>query len=151
MEAGRQEKTWRAIVYYEEDVPPNTEDDFKKYDDIWIHYYVCSGSKLAENASLSFAERVPDRAEFKRQVRQARLEARKNSAIRFIESSLRFRREQVNPNFLDLPPELRERVVNLSLDRLEELSIDVLWIQSFDELEVYLENLEDDDTPVEKK
>lgn len=108
------EARWRAIVYYEEDIPSNPNNEPKEEDIYWIIECVFLGNKLVENATLAVAERDADWEDFKQKVRQARREARRTAAIRFIQSTLRYERNGNKPHFPDMPPELQERLVNLS-------------------------------------
>jgi len=129
-------KLWRVVVLYEGEVYGKDEFD--------AHVNIRLGNTIVENATIVPIEQADDEDEeiedfedFKERLRQARIEARRQAAIRIVLKQLAHKTKDYSLRF-NPPKDLESSLDRLSLEQLETLSIDSLQMNSLDDLKAYL-------------
>ncbi|MDY6782862.1 MAG: DUF4351 domain-containing protein [Cyanobacteriota bacterium] len=123
-------KRFWVLVHYETELTAENEDE--------ACLDILMGNTIVEGASLVVQELSSD-ADAREAIARSRAKVRKKSALAIIIRKLCYKLKDYTWMFEGLPAEIQAKVDELSLEQLEDLSIEALEFSSADDLSAYLE------------
>lgn len=122
-------KKYWLVIHYERELEAENEEE--AYVDIIM------GNTIVENATIVAQELCKD-TDVKKSISQMRIEARKQAAISIITTQLYYKIEDYSLINKGLPKDILDKINCLSLEDIENLSIEILTMTSLDDLRNYL-------------
>ncbi len=122
-------KRYWVVIHYETELAAENEDE--------ACFNICLGNTIVEEAAISARELPPD-GNFREILQQARIEARREAAIAIIVKQLCHKMQDYTLLFNGLPAELQTQLDHLTLEQLENLSIEALQFSTLEDLRHFL-------------
>lgn len=122
-------KRYWVVIHYETELTAENEDE--------ACFNIRLGNTIVEEAAIS-ARELPAEGDFRALLQQARIEARRESAIAIIVKQLCHKLNDYTLLFNGLPADLQTQLDRLTLEQLENLSIEALQFSTLDDLRHYL-------------
>ncbi len=122
-------KRYWLVVHYEREIEAEDEQD--------AYVNICMGNTMVENATI-LAQELDEDTDLTTSISQLRIEVRKQAAISIIVHQLSHKIQDYSLIYQGLPQDILDKVNSLSLQDLENLSIEILTINDLDDLRNYL-------------
>ena len=125
----KEQKRYWLVINYETELLAESEEE--------ACVDIRMGNTIVEEATV-IAKELNSHDDWKKLINQARIEARRESSLNIILKQLCYKMKDFSLIFHGLPTDLQEKVDRLSLEDLENLSIESLKINSLDQLKELL-------------
>lgn len=122
-------KRYWLVVHYEREIEAEDEQD--------AYVNICMGNTIVENATI-LAQELDEDTDLTTSISQLRIEVRKQAAISIIVHQLSPKIQDYSLIYQGLPQDILDKINSLSLQDLENLSIEILTINDLDDLRNYL-------------
>jgi Domain of unknown function (DUF4351) len=123
-------KRYWVVIHYETELTAENEEE--------ACFNIRLGNTIVEEAAISARELHADDGDCREPLEQARIEARREAAIAIILRQLCHKINDYVLLFNALPSDLQTKLDHLTLEQLENLSIEALQFSTLDDLRHYL-------------
>jgi Domain of unknown function (DUF4351) len=123
-------KRYWVVIHYETELAAENEEE--------ACFNIRLGNTIVEEAAISARELPADDGDCRESLEQARIEARREAAIAIIVKQLCHRMKDYTLLFNGLPADLQTQLDRLTLEQLENLSIEALQFSTLDDLRHFL-------------